>query len=489
MTPSQGFLVLAMLLPFSSWAQTWVNLDFESLCADSPTGLCGWERSWGRVDSCAPERSERGQYLVIRGDSDHAVGFVEQTAKVSDAQSLAVVDVYAEIRSQDIVGKGAGLNVGVYDADDQLLFTRDMGYGTFGWVQGTSQWKTFHVSAICPPNAAELKVGAILYGQGRALFDNFRVTLTPTSGRVASARASAYIGAACDIIASRSLVRDAIDLPKMRTTALQIAGPAVDDDGCYLAVQYLLECLRPLGDEHSFFMAADDVRDWEQDDSEAAGIQVAEWRVVDGCGYILVPPFHGGNPKLKLAYADAIQTALRELDERGVRGWVVDLRQNTGGNMEPMIAGLGPLFDTEHLGSLVDVDGNKESWFYKDGSYGWDGEVLLRVTAPVTLQRRPIAVLIGPRTGSSGEIVVLSFVGNRDTRFFGLPTWGLTTGNGAFGLPDGARIMLASTVMADRHGKLYHGPVSPGVLVDEGGDDAAVQAAVNWILGQLQEAE
>jgi hypothetical protein len=42
-------------------------------------------------------------------------------------------------------------------------------------------------------------------------------------------------------------------------------------------------------------------------------------------------------------YAASLQNVLRSLDVPTTCGWIVDLRKNIGGNMWPMLAGLGPL--------------------------------------------------------------------------------------------------------------------------------------------------
>jgi C-terminal processing protease CtpA/Prc len=169
----------------------------------------------------------------------------------------------------------------------------------------------------------------------------------------------------------------------------------------------------------------------------------------------------------------------------GIKGWIIDLRENTGGNMEPMIAGLGPLFSSAKLGSLIDVNGRANSWYYKQGRYYWDDDPGWRVMNPTNLGTTlPIAVLIGNQTGSSGEAVAISFLRNAKTRTFGCPTWGLTTGNSDFKLRDGAALYLASTIMADRDGKSYRGSITPDVLV-EGCVDKDVRAeAIKWLNGQ-----
>src|SRR4030095_10977451 len=127
---------------------------------------------------------------------------------------------------------------------------------------------------------------------------------------------------------------------------------------------------------------------------EETNIQFPTYRVVENCGYIEVPGFHSGNKKLMVAFADTIQKALKVLEQKNIKGWVIDLRKNTGGNMEPMITGLGPILSGDRLGYLVNVNGNKEFWHYKDGTYYWEDKPGITVSNPVTMSsQKPIAVL------------------------------------------------------------------------------------------------
>lgn len=179
---------------------------------------------------------------------------------------------------------------------------------------------------------------------------------------------------------------------------------------------------------------------------------------------------------------------MRKLDNSAIKGWIIDLRENTGGNQDPMIAGLGPIFSAEKLGSLVDVNNKSNAWYYKNGKYFWDDDTGFAVTNPVTLRAKlPIAVLTSNKVGSSGEIVVISFIGNARTRSFGQPTMGLTSGNGSFDLADGSKLYIASTIMADRNGKQYTGSVMPDVKIDNtivAGKDMVMKAAIDWIRSQ-----
>lgn len=483
---SLTLLLISQIVQLNVCAQQFHNLDFQQTCDSSETGLCHWELSWGNKKSVYPERTEGKQTLVIAGKDEQSVGFVEQQLQLTTNPEITILTISSLIKSETISGKGAGLNIGIYNDAGNLIATRDMGgFYSISWITGTTDWKEHSISIVCPKEAHTIKIGMILFGKGKAWFSGFKVTNTAINDRKPGTLAQKYIGDACKIIAENSLVRDSINLPELRETALKIAGNAKKYSDCFLAVSFLLESLRPLGDHHSFFMSAEEMKNWENDGSKVVQIEYPVCTVRDNCGYLFVPPFHGGNPKLIQAYADSLQRGIEVLSKTNIKGWIVDLRQNTGGNMEPMIAGLGPLFSAEKLGSLIDVNGKQSAWYYKNGTYSGDGYKGWKVTHPFTLKTSlPIAVLTGNQTGSSGEIVAISFIGNAKTRSFGQPTWGLTTGNSGFDLRDGSQLFLASTVMSDRNGKAYTSSVAPDSFTEDLPDtenDETIDAAVKWI--------
>lgn len=466
--------------------QNFQNLDFQQKCDSSKTGLCYWDLSWGGKKFVSAEIIDNKNVLAISGQDENSVGFVEQEANSTDTTSVKILSISSFVKSEEIMGKGAGLNIGLYDRNGNLLATKDMGgFYSVNWITGTNNWSKYAISVVCPKETDKIKIGMILYGKGRVWFSDFDVKITPIDNRKPSKLAQLYINLACDIIVKNSLVRDSININDLKEIALKIAGPAKKYSDCFLAVNYLLESLRPYGDHHSFFMSADEMKNWKKEGSKVSKIEFPSYKVIDGCGYILVPPFHGGNAKLMTAYADSLQKGIQSLSNSKISGWIVDLRQNTGGNMEPMIAGLGPLFSSEKLGSLVDVNRKSDSWYYEDGRYYGDGYKGWSVSKRIKLTSNlPIAVLTSNQTGSSGEIVVISFLGNSNTKSFGQPTWGLTTGNGSFELKGGSQIFLASTIMTDRNGNQYTTSINPDFLIEDKTDtdtDEIIEAAIKWI--------
>lgn len=481
-----GSLIILLLVSVQSLsAQHFNNLDFNKKCDSSKTGLCAWELSWGSKHSAQPVIKDGRYALLISGRNEKSVTFVEQSANVALDQ-VQILTVSALIKGDSIIGKGAGLNIGLYDAQDGLVANKDMGgYYSINWIRELQDWKNFKISIVIPTEVVKIKIGMILYGQGKAWFSNYNVEQSSLENRMPSDLATRYINAACDTIAKHSLYRDSIDITDLRATALKIAGPAKHYDDCYLAINYLLECLRPYGDNHSYFMTAEESVNWENEGSQVLEIQAPSIKLLDNIGYLYVPPFHGGNPQQMQAYADSLQSAIAQLFSKQIIGWVVDLRENTGGNMEPMIAGLGPLFNQSKLGALIDVNDRFDYWYYENGKYYWDSVDGMTVSNPFKpATSLPIAVLTSSQTGSSGEIVVISFIGNTRTKSFGQPTWGLTTGNGDFRLADGAKILLASTVMADRNDNRYDSSIHPDHFIEDDPStevDEVLSAAIKWI--------
>ncbi len=483
--------LICILLPYISFVQgqKFYNLNFEQVCDTSKTGLCFWNLSWGGRGDVKQDIVGNTKCLLIHGSNKNAVGFTEQVSSLVKPTGMQILTVAATISSENIEGKGTGLNLGLYDIDGNLLTFKDMG-GVYSldWIRGTNSWATYSISLVCPVETAKIRIGAILYGKGKAWFKDYKVTIIPIADRKPSKLAFQFISAVCDTIKKYSLVRDSIDIKPLKKAALNIAGPAKKYSDCYLAINYLMESLRQYGDYHSFFMKAAEVSNWKKNGSMVSKIEFPAYKIINECGYILVPSFHGGNQKIMLAYADSMQLALQKLESSGIKGWIIDLRENTGGNQEPMIAGLGPIFSSEKLGSLVDVNNKYEAWYYKNGKYFMDDDTGWNVANPVTLTSKlPIAVLTSNKVGSSGEIVVISFIGNVRTRSFGQPTMGLTTGNGSFDLVDGSKMFIASTVMADRNNKEYYGSIKPDEQIDKmivDKKDVVLSAAINWIKSQ-----
>lgn len=291
-----------------------------------------------------------------------------------------------------------------------------------------------------------------------------------------SAEAEAYFTAALDIMEQNSINRRKIDWPVFRATALgRIAGAQVPAD-TYTAIRLALV---QLGDRHSLFVQP------SLSATVAAGgapLSLPSGKMLqDRIADIEMPGFQGSSAQAA-DYAEQAHAVIARLDQAQPCGWIVDLRDNPGGNMWPMLAGIGPVLGNGTAGAFIDLDNHQTSYSYDEGAARSGQDTVMAVEKPYTLHAPmpAVAVLTSGRTTSSGEAITVAFRGRPHTRSFGQPTYGLSTGNQGFELPDGAFIYLTTTVFADRTGTQYGKQIAPDQLVWA---DPAGEAA-KWLLAQ-----
>lgn len=142
-------------------------------------------------------------------------------------------------------------------------------------------------------------------------------------------------------------------------------------------------------------------------------------------------------------------------------GWIIDLRGNSGGNMYPMLSGLTALLPNGEAMSFRDRHGDSTAVTVQSDGVGI-GATETSVGTRAKVDSPLIAVLQDNYTASAGEAVATAFLGLEGVRSFGVETAGLTSGNEAFSLPDGAILNLTTSVYVDRTGRsLQERPIAP----------------------------
>jgi len=310
---------------------------------------------------------------------------------------------------------------------------------------------------------------------------------TATGARPASepsAEARAYLDAALDLMQQYSINREQVDWDALRRKARSRVYGAHTAADTYRAIQY---ALRDLGDGHSFLMTPEQVAQMQAGTLNAA-VPKPSGKLVEGrIGYVSLPAF-AGQGQAATEYATAVQQIIRDLDAGTPCGWIVDLRENVGGSMWPMLSGIGPLLGEGVAGMFVAPGGAETTWSYRDGQAleGDEVQTVVKGDAYRLDPPPPVAVLTGPSTSSSGEAIAVAFRGRPAARSFGQPTQGLSTANREFILSDGAWLLLTVSRFADRTGQVYGSMIAPDEIVPQqaGQDDATLQAGVDWLLAQ-----
>jgi len=185
--------------------------------------------------------------------------------------------------------------------------------------------------------------------------------------------------------------------------------------------------------------------------------------------------------------AERIRKDVLDISRSNVQNWIVDLRYNGGGNVNVMLAGIAPLFDQRKIASVQDLDGVELGVAeIVEGNFWYFENTAFELPNDPPLSNHRIAILTSRWTVSSGELVAISFKGQKNTRFFGESTGGYTTNN-SFEIIDNTIALVISTgVFCDRNGKMYLDNLQPDVEipfvnVSTPENDNAVVAAINWL--------
>jgi len=390
------------------------------------------------------------------------------------------IQISAWIKLNEVAGN-AGLWCQIRDKDDKVIGFRNLEQqGIF--LDSSAEWKKYALNLIVNKDCRNLVIGGYLRGKGSAWFDDYSIEIQKVGSSPPVGEAKSYINKVYKLIKHHSIFSDQIQWDSLDADLDHISRDAVSFSDADPISNYMLSKLQAAGDHHSFFMSSKRSEQFDHGNLDERKPSVK--LLSDHIGYVYVPGMLSLNKKALNKFADSFQRLIQSLDSgQAINSWVVDLRENTGGNMYPMIAGLGPLLGNGTAGYFI--KGNKKSrWYYKNGKCGENKSAIVKVKNYYCLKNPSprIAILIGGQTSSSGEMTAISFIGKPNTRFFGQTTGGYTTGNSMFKLPNHARLFLASSYSADRNRKKYTGKIVPDEIVE--GTQDALDAALVWIKKQ-----
>lgn len=471
------FLLLWLLgrAAFAS-SQTITNPGFERPDTTA-TGLAAWTCNLaGAVERDTTERHSGLAALRISHPDLKNYTVFRQEIPFPPGPGLRHYRLSGYLRGRDITGYAA-LKIDLYAGSKHLY----VDYVHERRISGTTDWTALETDFFADETATHVVLGGLLYGSGTAWFDALDLREIPLPAGPLPDSLRNYLDDALTLMQRHALYRDSVHWPTISERTRAIAAGATSYVACYPALHY---AVAKLGDNHSFLRSAQLTRQFAPAE-EAKPFQPATGEIIDSqFAYVNLPSFVWGSADASgRAFSAQLHTLLAQLDSLQPTGWILDLRQNGGGSCWPMLAGIGPLLGEGVCGYFVAPGTKPKPWFYRQGRAGvGKNKVLSRVQYPVRLRTAwpPVAVLTSPRTASAGEVVVTAFRGRPNTRHFGEPTAGVSTGNAGFPLRDGATLFLAVSAYADRTGRVYGGKILPDEVAP---GDTAMAAAKRWLIG------
>ncbi len=274
-----------------------------------------------------------------------------------------------------------------------------------------------------------------------------------------------YLEEVLTVMEENSINRNIIDWMDFRNQVFDAAGSSQKISEIDEAIKLALTLL---DDNHSFYIKAAGTLLFGERDISCSFEEKEIPSIPSDIGYVKINGFSSNNPSDEVTFAQSIQAEISAQDNADISGWIVDLRENTGGNMWPMLTGIGPILGEGICGYFIDPDNREAPWTYENGVSS-NGFPIVAITNPYTLinQNPKVAVLLSNAVTSSGEAIAIAFVGRENARSFGNASCGLSTANAGFVLSDNSTLVLTTSVMADRNKNKFGFQVSPDTESDD----------------------
>lgn len=304
------------------------------------------------------------------------------------------------------------------------------------------------------------------------------------------------IDSTLQIMKANSVNKNTVNWNLLREKALVKAKNA--DNGYQLGDVFRM-ILRETNDFHGSIFVGDSTYRWIRNEPSLSDSIMNEWKkgvflqskvLAGNVGYIRVPYMSFADRTELDKKAQALNDTLCSLLSVNVKGIVLDLRLNGGGAMYPMMLGLKQILGEGQIGSFTSAD--SQHWLLKNNCFYLD-TMLLTCIIPkcnIAAETIPVAVLIGPGTGSSGEFLAIAFKGRNNTIFIGTKTAGYITATKQFEINDAVNILISTCYGKDKKGRVYTQALSPDMYLNDDDSfndidhDNKVIKAAKWIQAQ-----
>ena len=231
----------------------------------------------------------------------------------------------------------------------------------------------------------------------------------------------------------------------------------------------LKQALEIKGGKHSSLITPAEVRE------EASQYKAPTSRVKNDILYVHLPEFSGSSSQGK-RYAN---TLYHKLTSKTYKGIIIDLRNNLGGDIGPMLAGVSPVVPNGKLFEIVNA-ANKSTSVTFQGSVTNNMGTKIDLGKVKKITGIPVAVILNRWTASSGELTALALENNPNVKTFGGNSAGYTSINDTYTMYNGAQVNITAEKVKKNNGRiLFNNKIKPDVQTNK-----PIVQANKWLLTQ-----
>ncbi|MPM52862.1 putative CtpA-like serine protease [bioreactor metagenome] len=168
---------------------------------------------------------------------------------------------------------------------------------------------------------------------------------------------------------------------------------------------------------------------------EVVDIPSVEFRMIgEDIGYISIAEFNSKTP-------DQLKEKMEKIiGISGVKGCIIDVRNNGGGDAGGVINSLDLFIDQGLIVSFVDKNGNKNEYPAHEGAYDI-----------------PVVILTNESTASAAELFAEAIRESANARIVGTTTYGKGVSQSVINLRDGTALVVTDTKYYTPNGQNYDG--------------------------------
>lgn len=195
-----------------------------------------------------------------------------------------------------------------------------------------------------------------------------------------------------------------------------------------------------------------------------------------------IPSFMGSYS----AIGPRIHELVRQAQEKGATGLVIDLRSNGGGLLSECIVGAGAFVEESYR--KFKTTSNSTEYNFRGGAFTLNGRPSINFQDKAARWKGPVVVLVNRRTASCSEFFTFDLQENRVAKVIGEPTAGV--GNSVteiVPLSNGGGIQITTTVVLHRDNTPYPDLVTPDINFQDdlialaGGRDVMLEEALKQL--------
>lgn len=242
-------------------------------------------------------------------------------------------------------------------------------------------------------------------------------------------------------------------------------------------IKSFYKTIETIGDNHSFVIPKSTILKNQQEKNEINSNHIIS--KINDIIIIEIPGVFNTSKDYYLKYISDQKYIHKKNMSKYQKGIIIDLRNNTGGNLWAMIASISFLFpNNQVLGYFLNNENNQIEWGIKNNNI-YENNITHFKKLETSNNPPKIAVIIGENTVSSGEALAIALTSNKNIKLFGNKTGGYTSSNEEYLLSDGTILFVSEAYFADSNKTIFKKGVKPNVETKK--DENTLIDCYNWL--------